>query len=107
MKSGELSPVGNPHLVYSILDKCMLAGELDNLKKRRNQVQKEVAAKKKAGEECEAMVKEIKDIGDTIDAKEVEQKELKVVVDKVQSMEIPSYCANKASAAEQDREHRS
>ena len=60
-------------------------GELDNLKKRRNQVQKEVAVKKKAGEECDALVKEIKDIGDTIDVKEVEQKELKVIVDKVRT----------------------
>ena len=41
--------------------------------------------KKKAGEECDALVKEIKDIGDTIDVKEVEQKELKVIVDKVRT----------------------
>lgn len=72
-----------PHL--RMIPSCMHQGELDNLKKRRNQVQKEVAAKKKAGEECEAQVKEIKEIGDTIDAKEVEQKELKVAVDKVSS----------------------
>lgn len=48
-------------------------------------MQKEVAVKKKAGEECDALVKEIKDIGDTIDVKEVEQKELKVIVDKVRT----------------------
>ena len=84
MSGGELSPVAHPSVFSHAFSACLL-GELDNLKKRRNQVQKEVAAKKKAGEECEVQVKEIKDIGDTIDAKEVEQKELKVAVDKVRA----------------------
>ena len=58
-----------------------LTGEIDNLKKKRNAVQKEVATKKKAGEDCEAMVIEIKEIGEKITQTEKEQEELKVLVD--------------------------
>jgi seryl-tRNA synthetase len=60
-----------------------LTGEIDNLRKNRNNVQKSVATKKKAGEPCDALVAEIKKIGDDIEATENRQKELKVEVDKL------------------------
>jgi len=59
-----------------------LTGEIDNLKKQRNSVQKEVATKKKAKEPCDELVAQIKSLGDSIDQKEIQQAELKIVVDK-------------------------
>jgi len=53
------------------------------LKKKRNQVQKDVATKKKANEPCDEMVLEIKNIGDIIDQTEKLQTDVKVEVDKL------------------------
>lgn len=58
-----------------------LTGSIDNLKKARNQVQKEVATKKKANEPCDDLVAKIKEIGDEITATEKEQAELKISID--------------------------
>ena len=60
-----------------------LTGAIDDLKKRRNAIQKEVAVKKKAGEACEEMVSQIKTIGDEIVAAESKQADLKVEIDKM------------------------
>lgn len=60
-----------------------LTGSLDNLRKKRNAVQKDVATKKKANEACEDMVAEIKSIGEEITAAEAEQKALKIEVDRL------------------------
>jgi seryl-tRNA synthetase len=60
-----------------------LTGIVDNMRKQRNIVQKEVATKKKAGEPCEEQVAEIKRIGDEITGTELRQKELKVVIDQL------------------------
>ena len=60
-----------------------LTGDVDNLRKKRNTVQKEVATKKKAGEPCDELVAEIKNIGDEITAAEQRQKDLKVELDKM------------------------
>jgi seryl-tRNA synthetase len=62
-----------------------LTGEIDNLKKRRNAVQKEVGLKKKAGEPCDEMVADIKNLGDEIEQKEKEQDETKSLVDSMLS----------------------
>lgn len=43
-----------------------MTGAIDNMKKRRNQIQKEVAVKMKAKEPCDDMVAEIKQIGEEI-----------------------------------------
>lgn len=62
-----------------------LTGDIDNCKKERNSVQKAVAAKMKAkekSEELEEMKRQIKAIGETIVAKELEQKNAKITVDK-------------------------
>lgn len=59
-----------------------LTGEIDNLKKTKNIVQKAVATKKKAKEPCEEMVAEIKTLGETIVAREAEQKQIKIDCDK-------------------------
>jgi seryl-tRNA synthetase len=58
-----------------------MTGEIDNLRKDRNAVQKDVATKKKAGEACDDLVARIKSIGEEIVAKELEQKQLRVEVD--------------------------
>lgn len=58
-----------------------MTGDIDNLKKERNAVQKQVAAKKKAKEECDDMVAQIKSIGETIVQRETEQTELKTKLD--------------------------
>eukprot|EP01036_Dinobryon_divergens_P037991 gene37991-49795_t len=59
-----------------------LTGHIDQLKKKKNIVQKEVATKKKAGEECEGLVSQTKDIGEEIASAEKEQDELKITIDK-------------------------
>jgi len=59
----------------------LLTGTIDNMKKRRNAVQKDVGDKKKKGEPCEEMVSEIKVIGEEITQTEKEQQDLKVVID--------------------------
>lgn len=59
-----------------------LTGAVDNLRKRRNAVQKEVAGKKKSGEPCEELIAEVKSIGEEITATETEQKALKIEVDR-------------------------
>ena len=58
-----------------------LTGAIDELKRNRNSVQKDVATKKKANEPCDDMVAQIKNIGDEIVAAEKEQQDLKVLVD--------------------------
>ena len=59
-----------------------LVGDVDELKKDRNTVQKEVGKKKKAKEECDDMVAQIKEIGMKIEAMEKEKIDLKALVDK-------------------------
>lgn len=61
----------------------LLTGAIDNLRKDRNSVQKEVATFKKAGQPCDELVAKIKAMGDQITATELEQKTLKVVIDKL------------------------
>lgn len=58
-----------------------LTGTIDNIRKERNTVQKEVANKKKAGQPCDDLVAEIKRLGDEITKVEDEQKLLKEQVD--------------------------
>ena len=58
-----------------------LTGHIDNLKKKKNLVQKDVATKKKAGEQCDDLVNETKAIGDEILQAEKEQGELKKLID--------------------------
>jgi hypothetical protein len=53
------------------------------LNKKRNSVQKEVGVKKKAGQECDDQVLEIKNIGETLLLKEAEKKSLQASRDKV------------------------
>ena len=53
-----------------------LTGTIDDLKKQRNIVQKDVATKKKANEACDELVAKIKSIGDEILATELEQKQV-------------------------------
>ena len=53
------------------------------MKKKRNQVQKDVATKKKANEPCDDMILEIKNMGDVIDQTEKLQSDLKAEVDKL------------------------
>lgn len=60
-----------------------LTGSIDNLKKKRNAVQKEVSVLKKAGKDCPEKVSEIKAIGDEIVAAEAKQNDLKIEVDKM------------------------
>ena len=62
-----------------------MTGDVDNLRKQRNAVQKEVGAKMKAKEPCDAMVADIKRIGDEIVALEEAQKLVKTEVDKMLS----------------------
>ena len=59
-----------------------MTGQIDNLRKDRNTVQKAVATKMKAKEPCEEGKAEIKKIGDDIIAVEEEQKSLKIIIDK-------------------------
>lgn len=63
----------------------LLTGEIDNLKKARNAVQKDVGAKKKAGEECEAQLAEIRALDEAVSGKEAEQRERKVALDRLVS----------------------
>lgn len=60
-----------------------MTGDIDDLKKKRNQIQKDVATKKKAGEPCDDLVAQIKAIGDQIDKAEVDKDALKAEVDKM------------------------
>ena len=59
-----------------------LTGTIDNLKKERNRIQKEVGNKKKAKEPCDDLIAEIAQITVTIEQKEKLQKETKILVDK-------------------------
>ena len=43
-----------------------LTGDIDNLKKKKNAVQKEVGIKKKAGQECDDQIAEVKSIGEEV-----------------------------------------
>jgi len=61
----------------------ILTGTIDDLRKKRNAVQKEVAVKMKAKEAADAQVAEIKAIGEEILAAEAEQKALKIEVDRL------------------------
>lgn len=60
-----------------------MTGELDNMRKTRNAVQKQVGTKMKAKEPCDDMVAEIKQIGEAIVQKEEEQKLIKVELDRM------------------------
>ena len=62
-----------------------LTGTVDNLRKKRNAVQKDVATKKKANEACDDLIAETKAIGDEVTATELEQKTLKAEVDRLVS----------------------
>jgi seryl-tRNA synthetase len=59
-----------------------MTGDADLMRKARNTLQKEVGKKKKAKEECEDQVAEIKAMGERIDSMEKEKVELKVALDK-------------------------
>ena len=59
-----------------------MTGDIDNLKKAKNAVQKEVGKKMKAKEECAEMVQEVKDIGVKIIKTEEEQKALHIEITK-------------------------
>lgn len=63
-----------------------LTGTIDNLRKERNRIQKEVGTKKKAKLPCDEMIAEIGAIGKQIVEKEAEQKETKLQVDKKLAM---------------------
>ncbi len=58
-----------------------LTGSLDKLRKERNELQKQVAGKKKSGEPCDDIVLKIKEMGDTIAKTEQEQASLKDSID--------------------------
>lgn len=58
-----------------------LTGDIDKMKKNKNSVQKEVGAKKKAGEACDEMVAEVKSLGETIEQMEKQQEETKTQLD--------------------------
>ncbi len=60
-----------------------MTGTIDNIRKKRNLVQKEIGNKKKAGEQCDELVAEGKALGEEILAAEAEQKALKVEIDKM------------------------
>ena len=60
-----------------------MTGDLDNMRKSRNAVQKQVATKMKAKEPCDEMVAEIKQIGEAIVQKEEEQKQIKIELDRM------------------------
>lgn len=60
-----------------------LTGTIDDLHKKRNAVQKEVAVKTKAKEATDKQVAEIKAIDEEIVAAEAEQKALKIEVDRL------------------------
>jgi hypothetical protein len=59
-----------------------MTGSIDNLRKARNALQKEVGKKMKAKEACDELVAQIKSIGEDITKAEADQKELKTVIDK-------------------------
>jgi hypothetical protein len=63
-----------------------LTGAIDNLRKERNTVQKEVATFKKSNQPCDELVAKIKSLGDEITAVELEQKNLKIEVDRMVNM---------------------
>lgn len=60
-----------------------LTGAIDNLRKKKNAVQKEVALKFKAKEPADEQVAEIKAIGEEVLAAEAEQKALKIDIDRM------------------------
>jgi seryl-tRNA synthetase len=60
-----------------------MTGDVDNLRKKRNAVQKEVGTKMKAKEACDDLVAQIKAIGDEITKVEEEQKRVKIEVDRL------------------------
>jgi len=59
-----------------------MTGDVDDAKMQRNSVQKEVGKKKKAKEECDDLVAEIKRIGEVIDGLEAQKAEMKIIIDK-------------------------
>jgi seryl-tRNA synthetase len=62
----------------------LMTGAVDDLRERRNKIQKkEVAAKKKAGENCDAELAQIKAIEEEIVQTELRKKELKVEIDQL------------------------
>jgi seryl-tRNA synthetase len=60
-----------------------LTGSIDDLRAKKNKIQKEIAPKMKSKEPCGDLVAEMKAIGETIVAEENEQKDLKLVIDKL------------------------
>ena len=60
-----------------------MTGSIDQLRAKRNAVQKVVAGKKKAGEPCDELVAEIKTFGEEIDSIEKAQGALRVEIDKL------------------------
>ena len=60
-----------------------MTGDLDNMRKSRNAIQKQVGAKMKAKEPCDEMVAEIKQIGEAIVKMEEEQKVTKIELDRM------------------------
>lgn len=60
----------------------LMTGSIDNLRKGRNAVQKEVGKKMKAKESCEELVAQIKILGEGITKAEADQKDLKTIIDK-------------------------
>jgi seryl-tRNA synthetase len=77
----------------------LATGDIDKLKKERNAIQKQVGLKKKANEECEDMVNQIKVISDEIERKEAEKEALAALrdsmVNKVGNIVDPSVPVSK------------
>eukprot|EP01006_Ploeotia_vitrea_P010263 TRINITY_DN26620_c0_g1_i1.p1 TRINITY_DN26620_c0_g1~~TRINITY_DN26620_c0_g1_i1.p1 ORF type:complete len:467 (-),score=14.24 TRINITY_DN26620_c0_g1_i1:20-1420(-) len=59
-----------------------LTGNIDKLKKERNRIQKEVATKKKAKEQCDDLIAEIGKIGISVNESEAQLKEIKINLNK-------------------------
>lgn len=62
-----------------------LTGSIDDLRAKKNKIQKEIAPKKKAKEPCDELVADMKKVGEEIVAQENEQKVLKIAIDKLVS----------------------
>eukprot|EP01038_Epipyxis_sp_PR26KG_P005387 gene5387-7470_t len=61
----------------------LMTGDIDQLNKKRNTIQKEVGNKKKNNEFCDDLIEQIKSIGDEIAVITTNQKNLKVEIDKM------------------------
>jgi seryl-tRNA synthetase len=60
-----------------------MTGDIDNMRKASNNIQKQIATKMKAKEACDDLVAERKKTMEAIEAAEIAQKDLKVEIDKL------------------------